>query len=216
MRSRTLFVLVLSIIVASAFFACKKKEEPVVEPTAETLAPPPEEPVVATPEEAGSKPIETPPEVAKLQLLDGLAYTIAVVGWDNPFAATMCGRALDNIAVLMEAGSDEEKATLAEVELELRAVKSKLDDVVAKGGTLTQDELDALKASLKEADAKLAGLYGYAPSRRLTEAEGNKLKEGYALREEKLKEGGDAMKEKYKEGGDALKRKKAEGEEEGK
>lgn len=212
MRGKTALVLLLAIVVASAFFACKKKEEPVVEPTAETLAAPPEEPVVATPEEAGSKPLETPPDVAKLQLLDGLAYTIAVVGWDNPFAATMCGRVLDNVATLAAAGTDEEKATLAEVELELRAVKSKLDDVVAKGGTLTQDELDALKASLKEADAKLAKLYGYAPSRRLTEAEGNKLKEGYAMREEKLKEGGDAKKEKWKEGGDALKKKKAEGE----
>jgi len=216
MRGKTALVLLLTIFVASAFFACKKKEEPVAEPTAETLAAPPEEPVVATPEEAGSKPLETPPDVAKLQLLDGLAYTIAVVGWDNPFAATMCGRVLDNIATLAAAGTDEEKAALAEVELELRAVKSKLDDVVAKGGTLTQDELDALKASLKEADAKLATLYGYAPSRRLTEAEGNKLKEGYAMREEKRKEGGDAKKEKWKEGGDAKKEKWAEGEGEGK
>jgi hypothetical protein len=216
MRGKTALVLLLTIFVASAFFACKKKEEPVEEPTAETLAPPPEEPVVATPEEAGPEPLETPPDVAKLQLLDGLAYTIAVVGWDNPFAATMCGRVLDNIATLAAAGTDEEKATLAEVELELRAVKSKLDDVVAKGGTLTQDELDALKASLKEADAKLATLYGYAPSRRLTEAEGNKLKEGYAMREEKRKEGGDAKKEKWKEGGDAKKEKWAEGEGEGK
>ena len=64
----------------------------------------------------------------------------------------------------------------------------------------------------KAADAKLAKLYGFAPSRRLTEAEGNKLKEGYRMKEEKLKEGGDALKEKWKEGGDAKKRKKAEGE----
>ena len=150
--------------------------------------------------------------LAELQLLDGLAYTIAVIGWDNPFAATMCGRVLDNIATLLETATDEEKATLAEVELDLRAVKSKLDDVVASGGTLTQEELDALKDTLKAADAKLAKLYGFAPSRRLTEAEGNKLKEGYRMKEEKLKEGGDALKEKWKEGGDAKKRKKAEGE----
>jgi hypothetical protein len=207
----------LAAVVATAFFACKKKEE-VVE-TAETavVEAPPEVPVVATPDQAGAKPVETPAEVAKHQMLDGLAYTITVVGWDNPFAATMCGRVLDSLAVMMAAATtDEEKGTLAEVELELRAVKSKLDDVVAKGGTLTQEELDALKASLKEADAKLAGLYGFAPTRRLTEAEGDKLKEGYRLRKEKEKEGGDLRKEKLKEGGDELKRKKAEGEAEGK
>jgi hypothetical protein len=211
MRGKTLFVLLVALVVASAFFACKKKEEPVVEPTAEVEAPPPE-PVIATPPEAGPEPLATPPDVAKLQLLDGLAYTIDVIGWDNPFAAAMCGRVLDNLATLTAAGTDEEKAALAEVELELRAVKSKLDDVVAKGGALSQEELDALKGTLKAADAKLAKLYGYAPSRRLTEAEGDKLKEGYRMKEEKLKEGGDAMKEKYKEGGDAMKRKKAEGE----
>jgi len=212
MRGKTAFVLLLAIFVASGFFACKKKEEVVAEPTAETLAPPPEEPGIATPAEAGSRPLETPPDVAELQLLDGLAYAIAVIGWDNPFAATMCGRVLDNVATLSKTATDEEKATLAEVELELRAVKSKLDDVVAKGGTLSQAELDALKSTLKAADAKLAKLYGFAPSRRLTEAEGNKLKEGYRMKEEKLKEGGDALKEKWKEGGDAKKRKKAEGE----
>jgi hypothetical protein len=212
MRGKTLFVLALALVVAAAFFACKKKEEVVAEPTAEAEAPPSEEPVIATPPEAGPEPVATPPDVAKLQLLDGLGYTIAVVGWDNPFAATMCGRVLDNIATLSAAASDEEKATLAEVELELRAVKSKLDDVVAKGGTLSRAELDALKETLKKSDAKLAKLYGYAPTRRLTEAEGDKLKEGYRLREEKMKEGGDARKEKWKEGGDAKKAKKAEGE----
>lgn len=203
----------MAAVVAVAFFACKKKEEPVETVETAVVEAPPEEPVVATPDEAGAKPVETPAEVAKFQLLDGLAYTITVVGWDNPFAATMCGRVLVNIATLAAAApTEEEKATLAEVELELRAVKSKLDDVVAKGGTLTQEELDALKASLKEADAKLAGLYGFAPTRRLTEAEGDKLKEGYRLRKEKEKEGGDLRKEKWKEGGDELKRKKAEGE----
>jgi hypothetical protein len=76
--------------------------------------------------------------------------------------------------------------------------------------------LDSIKTTLKEADAKLAGLYGYAPTRRLTEAEGDKLKEGYRMKEEKLKEGGDMKKEKYKEGGDEKKKKWAEREGEGK
>ncbi len=210
MRSKTVLVLALAVLVGATFFGCKKKEEVAVPETAAVEAPLPEAPEVATPDEAGAKPLETPPEVAKLQLLDGLAYTIAVVGWDNPFAATMCGRILDNIATLSAAATGAEKETLAEVELNLRAVKSKLDDVVASGGTLTQEELDALKASLKEADATLAGLYGYAPTRRLTEAEGDKLKEGYRMREEKLKEGGDLKKEKLKEGGDLKKEKWAE------
>jgi hypothetical protein len=215
MRLQTLFVLTLAVFVAAAFFACKKKEEVEVPETA-VEAPLPEAPEVATPDEAGAKPLETPPEVAKLQLLDGLAYTIAVVGWDNPFAATMCGRILDNIATLSAAATGAEKDTLAQVDLDLRAVKSKLDDVVASGGTLSQEELDAIKAKLKEVDATLAGLYGFAPSRRLTEAEGNKLKEGYRMKEEKLKEGGDMKKEKFKEGGDLKKKKWAEREGEGK
>jgi len=216
MRHNTLLVLVLAAFVAVAFFACKKKEEVVVPETAVEEAPPVEGPEVATPDEAGAEPLETPPDVAKLQLLDGLAYTIAVVGWDNPFAATMCGRILDNIATLSAAATGAEKDTLAQVDLDLRAVKSKLDDVVASGGTLSQEELDAIKAKLKEVDATLAGLYGFAPSRRLTEAEGDKLKEGHRMNEEKLKEGGDMKKDKYKEGGDEKKKKWAEGEGEGK
>jgi hypothetical protein len=211
MRLQTLFVLTLAVFVAAAFFACKKKEEVEVPETA-VEAPLPEAPEVATPDEAGAKPLETPPEVAKLQLLDGLAYTIAVVGWDNPFAATMCGRVLANVATLSAAATGAEKDTLAQVELDLRAVKSKLDDVVATGGRLSQEELDAIKATLKEVDATLAGLYGFAPTRRLTEAEGDKLKEGHRMKEEKLKEGGDLKKEKFKEGGDLKKEKWAEGE----
>ncbi len=216
MRLQTLFVLTLAVFVAAAFFACKKKEEVEVPETAVEEAPLPEAPEVATPDEAGAKPLEVPVEVAKLQLLDGLAYTIAVVGWDNPFAATMCGRVLANVATLSAAATGAEKDTLAQVELDLRAVKSKLDDVVATGGTLSQEELDAIKATLKDVDATLAGLYGFAPTRRLTEAEGDKLKEGYRMKEEKLKEGGDLKKEKYKEGGDAKKEKWAERESEGK
>ena len=199
MRHHTWLVLVLVAFVAMAFFACKKKEEVAPPETAVEEAPPAEVPEIATPDEAGAEPLETPPDVAKLQLLDGLAYTIAVVGWDNPFAATMCGRILDNITTLSAAAAGEEKETLAAVELDLRAVKSKLDDVVAKGGTLSQEELDSIKTTLKEADAKLAGLYGYAPTRRLTEAEGDKLKEGYRMKEEKLKEGGDEKKKKWAE-----------------
>lgn len=210
MRYKSLLVLVLAVFIAAAFFACKKKEEVAVPETAVAEAPPPEVPGVATPEEAGAKPLEAPPEVAKLQLLDGLAYTIAVVGWDNPFAATMCGRVLANIATLSAAATGDEKEILAKVELDLRAVKSKLDDVVATKGTLTQEELDALKDTLKRADATLAGLYGYAPTRRLTEAEGEKLKEGYRLKGEKLKEAGDLKKEKVEEAGDLRKQKWAE------
>ena len=216
MRLKTLLVLALGVFVAGALFACKKKEEVEVPETAVVEAPLAEGPEVATPDEAGAEPLETPPEVAKLQLLDGLAYTIAVVGWDNPFAATMCGRVLGNVATLSAVATGAEKETLAGVELDLRAVKSKLDDVVATGGTLSQEELDAIKATLKEVDATLAGLYGYAPTRRLTEAEGDKLKEGHRLKEEKLKEGGDLKKEKFKEGGDRKKEKWAEGEGEGK
>ncbi|MGD8718292.1 MAG: hypothetical protein PVH29_05660 [Candidatus Zixiibacteriota bacterium] len=216
MRNKTLLVLALVAFVSFGFFACQKKEEAPTVETAEVEAPPVEAPAVATPEEAGPEPIAPPADVAKLQMLDGLAYTIDVVGWDNPFAATMCGRVLDDIAILSGVAEGEEKETLAAVELDLRAVKSKLDDVVANKGTLTQEELDSIKETLKSADAKLAKLYGYAPTRRLTEAEGDKLKEGHRMREEKEKEGGDLKKEKLKEGGDELKRKKAEGEEEGK
>ncbi len=211
MRYNTLLVFALAVFVAAAFFACKPKEEVEAPETAVVEAPPAEVPEVATPDEAGAEPLETPPAVAKLQLLDGLAYTITVVGWDNPFAATMCGRMLGNIATLSAAATGAEKETLAGVELDLRAVKSKLDDLVAAGGTLSQEELDATKATLKKADATLARLYGYAPTRRLTEAEGDKIKEGRRMREEKIKEGGDAIKEKIKEGGDAVKRKVAEG-----
>jgi hypothetical protein len=209
MRYKAFLVLVLTVFVAAGFFACKKKEEVEVPETAAVEAPP-EVPGIATPDEAGAKPLETPPEVAKLQLLDGLAYTITVVGWDNPFAATMCGRVLANVATLSAAATGAEKETLAGVELNLRAVKSKLDDVVATKGALSREELDAIKATLKEADATLARLYGYAPTRRLTEAEGDKLKEGHRMKEEKLKEAGDVRKEKVKEGGDLRKQKWAE------
>lgn len=185
-----------------AFGACKKKEVTPATPekaVTEVTPPPAEEPVVEVPESAGAKPVAAPSEVAKVQLLDGLKYTLAVVGWDNPFAATMVGRTLDVIAALTPTAEGEAKDALAKAQTDLMGVKTKLDEVVAKKGSLTKEELKALQETLRNTYDALAAVY--RPSKVYSEAEGRKLKEGHRLKEEKLKEGGDAQKRKWAERG---------------
>jgi hypothetical protein len=196
-------LLVLAAAVALIFaFGCQKKPAPTAAGTAATAVvetAPPEEPVVATPDAAGAKPLETPADVCKTLLLEGLTYTMAVVGWDNPFAVTMTDRALANVKMLAGPAQGEEKDVLAKAEVDLGGVKAKLDGVISSNGSLKQEELDALKDTLKATRASLAALYAPkgAP---LSEAEGKKLKEGKAMADEKLKEGGDMKKKKTAEG----------------
>lgn len=185
MKFQHLLVLAVAVALVVAF-GCQKKPVPATAATAAVVepTPPPEEPVVATPDAAGAKPLEAPADVSKTLLLDGLKYTIAVVGWDNPFAVTMTDRALANIKTLAGPAQGEEKDVLAKAEIDLGGVKAKLDGVITSNGSLKQEELNALKDTLKATRDSLAALY--APKGPpLSEAEGKKLKEGKAMEEKK-------------------------------
>lgn len=211
MNINKLLAVAAALILVVTFAACQKKQpEPETAASAVTEPVPVEEPTVVAPTEAGDKPLETPAEVAKVQVIDALTYTISVVGWDNPFAITMCDRILGNVKVLSGAAADDnEKSVLAKAEVDVNGVKGKLSDAVKSKKPLTQEEISALQGTLKQTRADLKGLY--RPNLILTEAVGDKIKEGIREREAKEKEGGDMKKEKVKEGGDALKEKLKEG-----
>ncbi len=202
MKAKYLLVMLLAIAVAAALLGCPKKEKAAeTAATAVTEAPPVEEEApVASPETAGATPVTAPPDVAKVQLLDGLEYTVAVVGWDNPFAATLVGRALANLETLAPTAEGNAKDAVAKAQLDLGGVKTMLEDVVAKKGTLTQEELNALKDTLTQTRKALAAVYEPAGGR-VGEAQGDKLKEGHRMKEEKSKEGGDLKKQKWSERG---------------
>jgi len=196
MKAKHLILLVAVLALVFAFGGCKKKEvAPTAAPTAIVEAPILEEPVVATPTAAGAKPVEAPKDVAKAQAIDGISYTIDLIGWDNPFAITMLDRVLADLVIMKKDAVAPDSDTYAKAEVDLGGVKAKLEGVVKSSGTLTQEELNALKDTLKSVRAALRG--GAAP---IPEDIGNKLKEGEAMKKKKLDEAGELKKKKLAEG----------------
>lgn len=197
MKAKHLVLLVAALAIVFAFAGCQKKvAAPTAVPTAIVEAPILEEPVVETPTAAGAKPVEPTKDVAKIQAIDGITYTIDLIGWDNPFALTMLERVLANLEILKKDAVAPDSDVYAKAEVDLNGVGTKLDGVVKANGTLTQEELNALKETLKGVRTALKGK-SPAP---LSEDVGNKLKEGEAMKKKKLEAGGDLKKKKLEEG----------------
>jgi len=199
MKTRHLLIALALVAAAFTLVACAKKAPAptaaVTAGTAVATAAPPEENVVATPDAAGAKPVATPKDVAKAQAIDGLGYTIAVVGWDNPFTITMVDRIVANVKTLSAEAAGADKDKYAKAEVDLGGVKAKLDGVVKSNGSLKQEELNALKDTLRSVRAALIG--GAAP---IPENIGDKMKEGQAEKNKKLDEAGEMKKRKAAEG----------------
>lgn len=191
MSIKKLLYLVFTAALALSIVGCGEK--PAEEPTEEPVT---EEPVtveLAVPDD----------ETAKIQVIEGLEYTVTLIGWDNGLASTVIGKTITVLDWIAEESSEDDQTVIFGVKNTLTGVKTRLDDTSTP---ITDAELKSLKDQTLDALTDLRLLWYPKP------VAGGGVPEWYGdLMKEKWKEGGDMLKEKYKEGGDAMKHKYAEG-----
>lgn len=209
MNYKTYLILALGVFLAFGIFGCQPKETG-EETSGETVEVTGEETEVVdiaateTPDAAGKDVLTPPADTARVQILEGLQFAHTMVGWNNALTVSVIDVTIAGLDVVATGSTDDaEKAAIAQAKQDLMGAKGNLENAIS-GTELTKEDLEAVKSTIKDAYNTLKAIWEPAGGGgTISEAEGDKLKEGHKAEGDKLKEGheaeGDKLKEKWGE-----------------